>query len=925
MTNNILAPIVSLLLLWFAGTATGQIVKPEQRRVIVVKLKPAYRQKAVLLEQLPVARASGIGFTVKKAFPGKQPPAQRQVEGGAVDLSLVYFIEYSDPSDRGQLMEMIAATGDFYEYIEPYPVAVAVYTPNDPKIGSQEYLAQVKAYSGWDLTKGSKNITIGVVDTGSDMDHPDLESELHLNQDDPVNGIDDDMDGYVDNYYGWDFYENDNDPQVTGFDHGAYVSGIAAAATDNSEGVASVGFNTSYLPVRAGPGPSISYGYESIVYAADMGADVINCSWGSFSYSKFGEDAVNYAIWNKDALVVAASGNNNSSNKFYPAAYDNVLAVGAVDKFNVRAGFSNYGYWVDIMAPGVNLLSTVDNGQYNANTGTSAAAPVVSAAAALVRHQYPWMSAMQVAERLKTTAMNIDNVAGNENYKNKLGYGLLNVQEALSGNVTGPSVVFSAMKYSNGENEVILAGDSLFIRGYFTNYLAASGHLTATLSTASPYVQFDNAVFDIGVLSPLAQISNVDTPFSMKIDPAVPANEKITFKLHISDGSYTRDEYFTIEVNVDYRDIDVNNLLMTVTSKSLLGYDGFGQQRGNGLRYLGNEASLLYESGLMVGTKIDGFITVSDNVRSTTGYDADFVSKQPIQSIDPPAAGHQQYRSFFADTAASNIPMGISVQQSTYAYNDPGHRDYIVVEYRIINSDTLPLHDVYAGIFTDFDIGNAHKNFAYTDWQRYLVLTESGNRGDPVAGVQLLSPGQFGTYCFDNVPGGNGGIDIYNGFSDTEKYQSLTWQRSGAGGNGGNDVIQAVSSGPFDLMPGDTHTVAFAILAAIDRPALLNAADSAYLRYNGLLPLSATGNRPAGSEYTGPYPNPVKEGAWLSLSRNDREPVRMVVYDASGRKLTELQWQGSVKIPTSGWPSGLYTLQLIRQAQVEWRKVLLIK
>ena len=167
---------------------------------------------------------------------------------------------------------------------------------------------------------------IGIIDTGTDPDHPDLAANLKHNYADPINGLDDDGDGYVDNFNGWDLGESDNDATVNANTHGSHVSGCAAAVTDNGVGVASPGFNCKFLPVKiSNAGGTLTMGYEGIVYAADHGCNVINCSWGGGGGGALGQNAIDYATINKDALVVCAAGNNSSNQTFYPAAYNYVF------------------------------------------------------------------------------------------------------------------------------------------------------------------------------------------------------------------------------------------------------------------------------------------------------------------------------------------------------------------------------------------------------------------------------------------------------------------------------------------------------------------------------------------------------------------------------------------------------------------------
>ncbi len=199
--------------------------------------------------------------------------------------------------------------------------------------GLQDYLKPVRAYEAWDIEKSDTAIVIGIVDTGVKFDHEDLDNVAY-NYADPVNGIDDDNDGYIDNFRGWDVANDDNDPTADSDGHGTQVTGVSSAKTDNGAGMASSGFNSRFLPVKISETPTryLINEYEGIIYAADHGCKIINLSWGVIEgYSAFAQDVINYAVLEKDAVVVAAGGNKDGEYNYYPASYDHVPSVGPVN------------------------------------------------------------------------------------------------------------------------------------------------------------------------------------------------------------------------------------------------------------------------------------------------------------------------------------------------------------------------------------------------------------------------------------------------------------------------------------------------------------------------------------------------------------------------------------------------------------------
>lgn len=248
-------------------------------------------------------------------------------------------------------------------YAEPDFVAEAVGSPDDPYFDLQWGLTKIKAPQAWEMTTGSTSINIAILDTGVDLDHPDLANKI-------ISNINFSTSGTVDDVY----------------NHGTHVAGIAAAMTNNGIGVSGLGYTSTIMNVKVlsdtGSG-SYSGIASGIIWAADNGAEIINMSLaGSFGSSSL-EDAVNYA-WSKGVVVVAAAGNSGNTTPMYPAYYTNCIAVAGTDINDARASWSNYGDWVDVAAPGVSIYSMRKDNKYGYGSGTSMASPHVAGLAALV-------------------------------------------------------------------------------------------------------------------------------------------------------------------------------------------------------------------------------------------------------------------------------------------------------------------------------------------------------------------------------------------------------------------------------------------------------------------------------------------------------------------------------------------------------------
>ncbi|OPA78428.1 peptidase S8 [Paenibacillus selenitireducens] len=280
--------------------------------------------------------------------------------------------------------------------------------PNDSLYKQYQWnLPIIETNKGWHLSKGKKEVIVGIVDTGVDLTHPDLKGQL--------------LKGY-----------NAIDPSLPPTDdvgHGTHVAGIIGALVNNHEGVAGMTWYNKILPVKvlddSGAGTSYSVA-QGIIWAADHGAKVINMSLGNYAEASFLHDAIKYA-YDKDVVLVAATGNDNTDQPGYPAAYPEVFAVSATTKTKEKASFSNYGDYVDVVAPGENIASTFMDNQYAALSGTSMACPHVSALAALIRSVNPNLKNTEVMDIMRKNVIDLGQ-SGRDIY---FGYGQIDVVKAL--------------------------------------------------------------------------------------------------------------------------------------------------------------------------------------------------------------------------------------------------------------------------------------------------------------------------------------------------------------------------------------------------------------------------------------------------------------------------------------------------------------
>ncbi len=290
---------------------------------------------------------------------------------------------------------------------------------NGQTVGGQAGLegVDVNALQAWSLTQGSQSVVVGVMDTGIDINHPDLHSSIFVNPAEIAgNGVDDDGNGFIDDVNGWDFLNDDKTVYDSGAAdvHGTHVAGIIAASAD-SQGIAGVAPKVRIMPLKFINDETgyTSDAIEAIEYAKLMGVKIVNCSWSGYDYNA----ALLDAMQNTDILFVCAAGNNgrnSSSMPNYPAGFDipNVLSVAALDNKGKLASFSNFGSNVQVAAPGVNILSTLPENSYGYMSGTSMAAPHVTGIAALLKSYRQEMLFVDIAARIKANAVPMQTLEG---------------------------------------------------------------------------------------------------------------------------------------------------------------------------------------------------------------------------------------------------------------------------------------------------------------------------------------------------------------------------------------------------------------------------------------------------------------------------------------------------------------------------------
>ena len=442
------------------------------------------------------------------------------------DLSNIYVIKTSAADvDVSSMVDSYKEDSNV-EYAEPdYIYKPTDTATNDPLFSTQWALAKIKAPLAWDTTTGSSNVVVAVVDTGTDYTHQDLAANIWNNpgetgmtqvgdkcwtgtpQDKSTNNCDDDNDGLVDDWRGWNYAEGNNDPMDKGYQglfHGTHVSGIIAGVGNNGIGISGVTWNSKIMPLRIcnDSGCSSYSGGLAIRYAVDHGAKVINDSWGgATSYDSFLKDSMDYAH-DHGALIVNAAGNESSDvYGTVPANIASAMAVSATDSSDNFAGFSNWGAKIDVSAPGVDVNSTYPTNSYQSFSGTSMAAPHVAGLAALILAHNPALSVEELRQVIKTSADDLGD-AGVDKY---FGAGRIDAYNAMM--ATTPLTAYISYPNSAGVNingtvNITGTASGTNFQSYVLEYGAGTNPSTWTQITTST-TPVDNgtlATFDLGQL-----------------------------------------------------------------------------------------------------------------------------------------------------------------------------------------------------------------------------------------------------------------------------------------------------------------------------------------------------------------------------------------------------------------------------------------
>ncbi len=823
-------------------------------------------------------------------------------EDDAVSLQRICVITYRNSINPIIVAKKLSSNPEI-EYAEPMPYHTFLEKPNDPKYSLQYYLDTIHAPEAWDVLDTNKTALVGIVDTGVEYTHDDLRANIFVNpgedgldkdgKDKRTNGIDDDNNGYIDDWHGWDFSSSDssgqdNDPKP-GHKHGTHLAGTVGASVNNFIGIAGIVKRVKILPVKVGAddpnSTSVDNSYEGVLYAALMGCDVINCSWGSPTRAESEQEVINTAV-KQGSVVSAAAGNNGKLLTFYPAGYAGVMSVGAVGSDDRKAYFSNYEKTVDVMAPGEGIYATVTGNWYDFMDGTSMACPVAAGVAGLVKEQFPNYTNLQVIEQMKATCDNIDSV--NPTYKGLLGGGRVNALKAVTVK-NAKSILLLDYSFSDAnKNGLYEAGETVKISASFQNILSPVEGTKVELTSDSQYpptIKTKTVYF--GNLSTL-ELRKTENQFEFVIPSGLPSNYLLTLTFNIYDTTgVLNTEQMSLVVNPSYKNFTANNISVTMNSNGNIAYNDYpNNTQGIGLLYK-NSSNLLFEGALVIGTASDKVSSVARD-RSQSEKDNSFVTTQILAQAYISDMTYLNGRTKFKDSN-KEAEAGVSVTQEIYQFTNEPYKDFIITSYDIVNTSGTDFDSLFAGLFFDWDIGpSGSYNQADFDFQNgFGFLKNVRDTSLPEVGVKLLSSQKMNYFAIDNNGSGGTNPGIYNGFSKGEKWYMLSSGTKRAKSSV-TDVSQMISAGPIRLRKGDTTRVTFSIFAGKEYQTLINAAKNSKTLADEMKISDAYFKPlPKSDGITTAYPNPLSGREMLNIefAITDNTSATLEIFDALGKRV----------------------------------------
>ncbi|MCX7930405.1 MAG: S8 family serine peptidase [Chlorobi bacterium] len=832
-------------------------------------------------------------------------------------------VRYDGNEDPHKLCRMLMTSHPLVEYAEPVRRQRLLFVPNDPLVSDQQYLQAIEAPAAWDVTTGSASVLIGISDSGVRITHEDLRDAIAINTGEiPNNGRDDDGNGYVDDYRGYNISWRDDgtapDNVVHPTDgHGTSVAGIVVATQNNGKGISGIAPGCRIVPIKATPNSADSYilfGYESLLYAAIRGCKVVNCSWGNEDQapSPIEENIVAYVVA-RDVAIVAASGNGTATQPMYPAAYPGVLGVGETELDGSIVPGTGIGPHCKILAPGSNARTTGNtyDADYTYFSGTSSATPMVAAVVALVRSRYPQLSALQALEHVRLSTRDVS--ATNPDVSQLLP-GMVNARLALQRDpFSTPAIAVTRVEFQRLDGTPVdrgQLGDTLLVYVHAINRLGSGMQLQWTLQVIQSWGGESLAVRVLdGTYRRNAVAAGEEIllgPFSVAITGR---DASLHFlRLSVTGRGSSGAEYHDVTLVPFYPTPDWVTIHRDSALLSVGDWGWLGRNSGSGQAFKGEGLTTVQLGSLLYGGGVFAVHFPTERVRSGiegdgAAYENDFVPTEILhdQSIS--------IRRLHDTTNAVGEAIGIALEERFEVLD----RSTIYIRAMLSNRTGAPLENVAIGYFFDFDLTPSGDSSMVTPLlEQPWTCAEMMERmpGDPIVvalvrssdtSVQLQCAGLDAAYA------------RIGSFPPERKMESLRRGTSLQFGGLGDKSIVVGARYPFGLQPGEQRTVEVYILLGRNREELHRRASE----------LSSVSIR--STEQFHVYPEPADGDAitaeCLEIRGSASEWDLMTLDGRIVARYSFTVTPPSVHLPLSSVSSGVYVLSACARSQ-RWSRLI---
>jgi len=831
-----------------------------------------------------------------------------------------------------------------------------------------------------------EGVIVGHIDSGIDLDHPDLAHRLWINLDEiPSNGIDDDNNGFIDDINGWDFGDNDNNPNddAAGAGHGTHTAGTVAG--DGAGGIQTgVAPGAKLMACKAfasdGSG-TLGYIWEAEQYCVENGARVITMSLGVkgdlpatfmrndrvnmnnlrdagvLMFNSAGNEHFEFnppiecgltarvpAPWNALPTtpgnlsgVVAVGGTGYQNDTMYSASSRGPVKWDDVDPFNDWPYNPGVGLIKpDISAPGVSVNSTTVGGGYSGDTwsGTSMACPHVAGLAALMLEKNPSLSPAGLDSLMELNALDLGSVGKDNSY----GSGRIDAYDIVMATPTSlaADIVLSGV-FPDPSGDGILDPGAVSTFAFElknVSFVVDAIGVTATLAVVpNSFVTVSDAAATFPDIAMNGGVSdNTGDTFSLTVAAGAPQGYPFTMMLSVSSGTvFERTYEIPWYVGLpDWRTHNVGNVYLTVTDQGIIGYMDQNGSTGDGMGYL-DGGSGLFIGSFWAGTDVNYICNRDFAGEGSETYEWE-VSEDPNgRVVDMGAASSDQtFKAIFRDSGHAS-PKPLVVEQTSFAFSDFGDNEFIILEYKMTNEGASDLSTLYNGVFCDFDIVDSSANMGATDPSRNLTYMFSA--GGPYFGIALIGPGDTA----QNLTMISNPEWVYpdGAIDDGIKMRHLRGLMSTPSAPAPDDWSAVTSSVVSLDANGGTAVKTYALVYGTTLQELLDNVDAANAAYNPSSPVSD--NSPVKLfRLAQNHPNPFNPSTSIKYSVAREGHVDLGIYDLSGRLIRTLvsetrgsgdytvTWDGK-NASGGGVPSGMYFYKFSSGGESTSRKMTLVK